>query len=126
MIHPLKAIINLWNSGDWRKREEIAYFSPPKPFHLPGWDEAYVELKTGEHIKLCDIDEMAVVHLPDARCFVHYGVKRGNGRHIEGGYVKHDGKIKITSDAQERFSTTTEGIKRTLETRIRQEHFGII
>ena len=126
MIHPLKAIINLWNSGDWRKREEIAYFSPPKPFHLPGWDEAYVELKTGEHIKLCDIDEMAVVHLPDARCIVHYGLKSGNGLHIDGAYAKHDGKIKITSDAQERFSTTTEGIKRTLETRIRQEHFGII
>lgn len=126
MIHPLKAIINLWKSGDWRKREEIAYFSPPEPFHLPGWDEAYVELKTGEHIKLCDIDKMAVVHSPDDSCIVHYGLKSGNGLYIEGVNGKYDGKIKITSDAQERFSTKDEGIERTLEIRIQQEHFGII
>lgn len=125
MIKPLKAVIKMWESSRWCKKEERReYTPPPKPFHLPGWDEAYVELNTtGERIKLCDIDKMLVRAWSDGRCTVYYGLKSGNGLQ----YDVVDGKCvsEVTADAQENFSFTGEGIGRTLEIRIQQDRYGI-
>lgn len=136
MIHRLKAIINFLKSWKQDRRSDRVFlksmkrrkkdkrnYAPMPKVLLPGWDEAYIELETGERIKLCDIDRMGVERLPDDSCNLHYGLKSGNGARI---IEEDNGESRVVSDVQEHFPYVDAGIGKMLEIRSQQSQYGII